>query len=341
MPLAFLMDIFSRRPLAGVHSALILGAAILAACASGAESEVVNDDERTAVDGEVGDLGSATGGVLDNAEPIFLGPSQGGAGGATSEECLSMMMWGGSGKYGAVPGNASMNAVADWLNEESTAVARHLVSKPVISLEFLEDVDLLLLHDLSGWEMSEEEVGVVRNWVRGGGALFALSGYREDGAEVPLTNRLVSFSNMSYVGQSGAGDTALMLRECAYCLGSTFRQEGWIDGHPISVGVTAVGAYQGRSIQGDGEVVAQQDGKILAMAKSVDEGRVFLFHDDWVSYRSQWEADAPAACHENPECAGVSPMQSYQVAQFWYNAIRWLVPERECFRLDSTWNIVD
>jgi hypothetical protein len=92
-----------------------------------------------------------------------------------------------------------------------------------------------------------------------------------------------------------------------------------------------VGAFFGRSIQGDGVVVSREAGKVLGMTKEVDDGRVFLFHDDWISYEGVWSQGAPSECAANTECASVSPRTTYQVARLWKNAFDWLVARRDCF----------
>lgn len=333
-----LMSFFSLFSLLRARGHLLLLASAFLGCAGEHAGESWDKDDSGGTLAPNAGASSSTGGTAGN-EAIVLGNPDikgGGAGGAPDDSsCLSVMIWGNSGKYGTVPGERGMDAIAAWLNDASTAEATHFVAKPVINAELLATVDLLLLQDLSDWEFSADEVDLVGAWVREGGGLFALSGFRDNGSEVPPTNQLVSFSAMSYVGQSSVGDTSLVLGDCAYCLGTTHKQEGWNEKHPIAFGLTAVGAYQGRSVQGGGEVVAQEEGRILGMTEEVDEGRVFLFHDDWVSFRSQWEADAPVACQENPECSAVSPRNSYQVAQFWYNAIRWLVPHSACFELSD------
>jgi hypothetical protein len=62
---------------------------------------------------------------------------------------------------------------------------------------------------------------------------------------------------------------------------------------------------------------------------------VFLFHDEWVSYRTEWAKSAPAECIQNLACADASPDTTYQVSQFWFNSIKWLVPEATCFEIQD------
>src|SRR5690606_3998039 len=97
----------------------------------------------------------------------------------------------------------------------------------------------------------------------------------------------------------------------------------------------AVGAFGGRSIGGSGAVVAQEQGKILGMTAEIGEGRVFFFHDDWVTYQVLWSQQAPSACSENAECSSVSPTTTFQMSRFWFNSFRFLSGGRECFQVDD------
>lgn len=260
----------------------------------------------------------------------------GGAGGAeNSEHCLTFMSWGTVAVPAAVPGESGMDAIVSWLNGASSADGEHFAEKPEITPEFLAPYDLILLQNLRGWEISEGEVQVFQDWVRAGGGVMALSGYEGDVAEVLVTNRLLSFTGLNYASMSEAGDTSITLGFCGYCLGSSSRQEGWSAEHPISEGISAVGAFAGRSIHGDGAIVAQEEGKILGMTQEIDAGRVFLFHDDWISYQGAWIQDAPSECTQNTECKFVSPLQVYQVPRLWRNAFKWLAPGRECFQVEG------
>lgn len=268
--------------------------------------------------------------VLDSGDPDVIG-----VGGAThdgeSEPCLRFMSWGAVATQGAVPGESGMDAIVAWLNDASTARGDHFADKPEITREFLDAYDLVLLQNLGRWQLTDEEIWTFRDWVHAGGSAMALSGYEGDTAQVMTTNRLLSFSGMNYVSLSEVGDTSTSLGVCGYCLGTTDRQEGWNPEHPIADGVSAVGAFGGRSIQGDGEIVAQEEGKVLGMTKEVELGRVFLFHDDWISYHVTWSQNAPGDCTQNIECSEVSPRGSYQTPRLWYNAFNWLVGGRECF----------
>jgi hypothetical protein len=238
--------------------------------------------------------------------------------------------------WGKSDGQASFAApqgVVTWLNETSNAKGVHHSEQPEVTEASLASVDLVLLQDMSGWEFSDEEARVFKEWVQAGGAVMALSGYGTDGLQVASTNRLVSFAGHKFLSLSESGQTSTSIGECGYSLGTTDRQGGFDLYHEISYGVEAVGAFQGRAISGQGDIVAQEDGQVLAMAKTVEEGRVFLFHDVWISYSDKWQMEAPAECMDNDACENVSPQVTYQIPQLWFNAFRWLVPDATCFEL--------
>jgi hypothetical protein len=306
------------------------------ACASAAESgesdeahppEDDPDEDDTVSLGPGGDGDAGPGGrgaiplpmeILDEAESA----------------CLRLMSWGKATQAGAVPGGSGMDAIVTWLNSSSTVMGAHFAEKPVITSEFLAFFDVLLLQDLSNWEISQDEHELLKTWVQAGGGVMALAGFQGDSAQVLTTNQLLSFSGMNYVSITEP-DTALTLGACAYCVGSAYQQGGFNGEHPISEGVSLVGAYEGRSIGGSGAVVAQEYGKILGMTSEVGAGRVFLFHDDWVTYYGQWSQAAPSACSENPECSSVSPPTTFQMSRFWFNSLRFLSKERACLQIDG------
>jgi hypothetical protein len=86
----------------------------------------------------------------------------------------------------------------------------------------------------------------------------------------------------------------------------------------------------------DGHVAAKVDGKPVLVGKLAGQGRVLAFGDEWITYTSQWTgAGNPKA--SDPSCQGNLPQDKYQMAQFWYNMIRWVQPNSACFTIvDST-----
>ena len=111
---------------------------------------------------------------------------------------------------------------------------------------------------------------------------------------------------------------------------------GWNEAHPISADITAVGVFHARSINvpENAEIVASQGNTVYGATVQLDAGRIFMFGDEWVSYTSQWTGEGVSNdCNNDPNhsCYGTSPGDTYQVPQFWYNAILWASGDVECF----------
>ncbi len=259
------------------------------------------------------------------------------------ENCVKLATWGALGEWGAVPGRDGQDAITAWLNETSTGEAEYFPQKPQITTDSLSRFDVIILQDLAQWTFSSQELMVFEEWVRAGGGVMSLQGYSDQPTEAHPTNELLAFSGMQYAGLSGAGDISTSAANedgCAYCLGNSDRQGGWISEHPISANISLVGAFHGRSIDpgGVGRVVAKWDGLVAGATVEVGEGRIFMFHDEWVTYSSQWDGttlmEDCRTVDQYHSCYGVHPTTSYQIPQFWYNSIRW-VSNAGCFDIQD------
>lgn len=254
--------------------------------------------------------------------------------------CIKIATWGALGTFGAVPGMDGTDAITAWLNANSTGTADYSATKPAITAEYLAPYDVIVIQDLSAWAaFTADELAVFNAWLSAGGGVISLNGYSANGLEMNNVNALLAASGMSYVPNSDTfgNNTGVT---CAYCYGNSVPQGGWT-AHPISANITYVGAFHGRSITpGDAEVVAQSAEGVVAAAKQVGEGRVFMFHDEWVTYNSQWTGEGitgSESCKVDPNnmCYMVGPANDYQSAQFWYNAIKWASGDIECFRIED------
>ena len=293
-------------------------------------------------------------------QPIDLTTSTVGSGGSMTETecdaagnctCITVALVGRLGDFGANPGMDGTASMETWLNDNSNGDAATFLTKPTFDEAFLGQYDVIILQALESakgsanqWQFSAAEMAAFEAWVRAGGGVIALTGYSDDPAEAVTTNALLAFSGLQYAGLSTYGDTmtgeASCPDGCCYCYGSSIPSRGWDAAHPISANLSAVGAYYGRSITvpANGAIVAQDGGKVLGATVEIDAGRVFMFHDEWVTYNSQWTGqDLPDDCRaEDPNgpCYDKHPLNDYQVPQFWYNALRW-VSNRECFDADD------
>ncbi|MBN1655718.1 MAG: hypothetical protein JXA30_18280 [Deltaproteobacteria bacterium] len=258
-------------------------------------------------------------------------------------ECINIGIIGRLPTYGAVPGQDNTSAFEAWLNEKSTAKVEIFTSYNALTPEFLDQFDVIILQALEDreggpyWNYTADDIANLRSWVSDGGGVISLTGYGSQPAEIDPTNRLLSFTSMSY----NPDDVVYTCPDnCCYCVGNSVPISGWNSAHPIALHMTAVGAFHGRSIDvgKDGEVVAAQDGKVLGATIQIDRGRVFMFADEWVSYTSQWTGEGVSGdCNSDPNhsCYGTSAESTYQVPQFWYNAILWVSGDRPCFIIEE------
>ncbi len=279
-----------------------------------------------------------------------------GSGGPRCDEagncaCINIGMLGRFPNYGAVPGSDDTEALNGWLNTNSSATVDAFVTKPALTEEFLANYDVLILQALENaegagnqWQFSADEKSTFEAWVRQGGGVIALQGYGGDPAEATPTNELLAFTGLQYTGLTGPGDTALpgsCPNECCYCLGNSIPTTGFDPAHPISANITAVGSYYGRSISApaDAQIVASSGNIVYGATVQVDNGRVFMFHDEWVTYSSQWNGTGlQTDCRTldmNHSCYNVHPSNNYQVPQFWYNSLRWASGNVTCFDIRS------
>ncbi len=281
---------------------------------------------------------TAASGDLDQF-PIYSAGNQGGSagmGGALAGEesaCLRLLSLGKVATGGAVPGEGGLDAVVAWLNRVSNVSAEHRIEPEEIGEELLSSVDVLLLQDLGQWNPSSDESHALMEWVSEGGAVIALSGYEGGGETVAVTNGLLSFSGLNFAVTST--DTSTALGDCGYCLGSSRKVTTFDPGHPISNHIDAVGAFLGRSVKGHGDLVVGDAAVQLGVTRNIENGRVFFYHDDWVTYVPLWTGEMSFFCDTNPSCSDESPSVSYQVAQFWYNTLSWAVPSKSCLSIDD------
>jgi hypothetical protein len=319
---------------------LLVGALISAvACGNAAGDPVSTIEESGGSSATGGNVG--TGGVIGTG-----GSSTGGSGGGTGGPCVRIGVMGRLPTYGAVPGMDSTAALTQWLNSKSTAMVVTYTTDTPMTAEFLGMYDVLIfqaLEDREGgpyWQFDAGEVAALETWIRAGGGLITLTGYGAQTAEVDPTNQLLAFTGLSYAKDDIFAEGSCPDNNCC-CASNSIPVTGWTD-HPIAFSIQRVGAFHGRSVLGDGLVVAQ-GATVYGAAKQMDMGRVFVFSDEWVSYTSQWDGVGAATCATDPAhnyCMDRQAPQFYQVAQFWYNAIKWASGDRMCFDFDSDVPIV-
>jgi hypothetical protein len=189
-----------------------------------------------------------------------------------------------------------------WLSARSNVGAVSLDGK-TLTRELLAPYQVIVAQDIHKNVYTDDEVTVLQDWIRAGGGLFTLSGYDQPSERANI-NRFLSVTGIQYGGTNWAF--------APLGAGMTSPITGW-HSHPISEGVTRLGAAYGYEVVGSGDIVAEQDGLTALRALQFGAGRVVVWTDEWITYDSEWTS--------HPD---------YQVERFWLNSIKWLTPAQEC-----------
>lgn len=282
--------------------------------------------------GTGGDLNfvSSGSGTLDGGRP----PRCDDAGHCT---CINIASVGKPAHYGS--GNDSTDAFQTWLNTNSSANLDLLTARTPLTPDLLAGYDVIILQALEDgeygpfWQFSQAEVDALTTWVKQGGGLIALTGYGGDADEVDPQNQLLGFAGISYnkddiLGQCPSG-------EPCYCWANSVPVTSWQATSPISANIQQVGAFHGRSINStSADLVVGAPGAQLGVSQQVGNGKVFVFCDEWVTYTSQWNGSGQQPGPNDP-CNGKTADKVFQVPQFWYNVIKWVSPDAQCFDIDD------
>lgn len=344
----------------GLLGWLGLGAAIMGCAGVGGRAS-------TGGAASLGGTGGASGIVGTGGNPTSAG--KGGGGGTTTsvrtpdggqdggrivgcdggDACMcppfKLALIGKPGKWGANPNGDPDTALQEWLNSSSagTAQADNFPNRPTLTPAFLASYSVIILASLAEdsstgpwWTFSADEVAAFRAWVENGGGVITLTGYAGDPGEVAPLNQLIGFSGITY-SQDAVWGTCADIQTCNCTHSNTLSE--WNRTDPVvanlSTGVTFVGYQNGRPIiaPSDAHVAATVGGTSNALVgKLVGKGRILAFGDEWVTYTSQWTGIGnPSAT--DPSCSGYLPEDRYQMAQFWYNMVRWSQPAADCFTI--------
>jgi hypothetical protein len=228
----------------------------------------------------------------------------------------------------------STTAFTDYLNAQSSANVDLYTARPMLTADFLNKYDVLIVQWLvdgvsngSGtgyWSFSSAELQALKSWIEAGGGLIALTGYDASTGEVTPLNQIVqAVTDMSY----GTADVLGTVSSSNYCLGESDPLGGWVQSTPIGRHINLVGAFHGRPINlgPAGTVDCRDSTYVYAAHEDVGQGHVFLFADEWVTYTSQWFGIGAQG-----NCADASADVVYQVPQFWFNAISYASQATEC-----------
>ena len=147
---------------------------------------------------------------------------------------------------------------------------------------------------------SDAETTAFEAWVRGGGGVMTTTGYTNDeAAEVVNVNKLLANLGMGYSTSK---------------LGLSGDVKAWLP-HPVTDGISTI--FTNNGVEPDatsGMTIANGgDGKVALQVAQVDEGRVAVWGDEWVTYDSEW-----------------ADVDGQQVEHFWLNLLKWLSPPTQC-----------
>jgi hypothetical protein len=274
-------------------------------------------------------------------------PCDGGAGCVCPPFNVAVM--GKPGKWGAVRNGDPPTALMDWLNSSSAGTARadNFTDRKTLTADFLATYNVIILASLSEdsdvgpwWTFSADEIAAFRAWVENGGGAISLSGYSSGNEQAPST-QLLGFTGIQY-NQDRVG-SCIDWQICGCTHSSTLTD--WVLTDPVvaslATGMKMVGFEGGHSIvaPADAHIAATVQGLPVLVGKVAGKGRVLAFGDEWITYTSQWNGVGNPSTTD-PSCKTFLPQDRYQIAQFWYNMIRWAQPASKCFTIVDTANPV-
>lgn len=213
-------------------------------------------------------------------------------------DCLRVATLGLHGEWG------DGNVVTGWFKDHFTQAVDDLDGEP-LSEERLAPYQVLLVRDVSpnhnaSLSFSAAEVTALWNWVRDGGGLMTVIGY-SDAGEASNVNRLLEPFALSY------GDDQIVQGQ-----GASVPVTEWFE-HPLTTGITQVGADNGYPAVGQGVTIAAEGGFDVGKAAVIGDGHVLVWGDEWITYQGEWQGNT-----------------SNQVEQFWKNTLLWLARVNEC-----------
>lgn len=189
------------------------------------------------------------------------------------------------GDFASDAGNQT-GAFETWLEERSDVPVAHIRAQDPLTAEALASLQVLVIGNMaqraSSGGYSAAEVQVLADWVQQGGGVMSLAGYTARESDITPTVALLAPLGVSYdyqgrgPGVLGMGAPPVIVRGIADPT------------HPTMDGIRALGVYNAYPVTGDGTVIVQDAGLVLAMAKTVGSGRVFAFSDEWITQDLLW-----------------------------------------------------
>jgi hypothetical protein len=211
-------------------------------------------------------------------------------------DCLRVATLGRGGRVG------SGTVFNGWLQARSNGGATELAGMK-LTPALLADFQLIVAQDLNviGRKYEPDEVAALNDWIKRGGGFMTLIGYSAPpGRE--NANLLLAPTGISY------GPEQILMKVGAM----TIPIKDFM-AHPVTTGVLAVGVDNGYPVNGDGTVLAREQGWDLLRAKEIGNGHVLVWGDEWITYDGEWVG-----------------RKDYQVEMFWVNALKWLTVQTAC-----------
>ena len=147
---------------------------------------------------------------------------------------------------------------------------------------------------------TEDEVAAFESWIRAGGGAFTTAGYSgEISDEVANVNKLLAPFELAY-SPTKYGLDGIISKWTA---------------HPVTEGVKRVYAEVGFVPDGPSALTLAIDSTehVALQAPKEDPAKILVWGDEWITYASQWQAEA-----------------DQQVERFWVNALTWLSRDSSC-----------
>lgn len=208
-------------------------------------------------------------------------------------DCLNIAIFGNEGA------NPSSQFQA-WLEAQGTQVDRISLDATPITQELLGNYDIVIL-DWLVRTYSPEEAAVIAEWVAGGGGLMSMTGHTNNNTVVERPNSIIAPMGLSYNPSAG------------FFSGPVTQ---WTP-HPITQMITSVSFYGGLFIDivedgiGENTVIATLPPGPVAVAQVRQDGKLFIFGDEWIEFDSEWQ-------------------QIPEIKQLWVNILGWLAPLNYC-----------
>ncbi len=200
-------------------------------------------------------------------------------------DCLNIAFLG---ELASDAGNAT-GAFEDWLEARSEVPVSHIAATDTLTEDTFASLQVVVIGNMTarvGTPYSPAELAALESFIKvRGGGVMSLGGYTATESHMAPTNELLSVTGLGYdymgLGAGILGEGAPPVRVTGITNPA----------HPTVEGVEAVGVYYGYPVSGDGEVIFEQDGYVLAMAKQLEAGRAFAFADEWITQDLLWLPD--------------------------------------------------